>query len=72
MKQNDGITSIYTRLSQGRSQPGTTANRIAPTQWGLNITVCIAVSATDGMVSYEIIEGAMTKDRTGLRKYNTA
>ena len=55
--------NMYTRRSQGRSQSGARATRIAPTQQCSNITVCNAVSPTDGMVSYEVIEGAMTKDR---------
>ena len=53
--------NIHTRRSQGRAKTGDRAYRTVSGQKGPNITVCVAVSADQGLEHFEIITGGMTK-----------
>ena len=52
---------IHTRRSQGRAKTGERAYRTVSGQKGPNITVCVAVSADQGLEHFEIITGGMKK-----------
>ena len=53
--------NIHTRRSQGRGKTGERAYRTVSGQKGPNITVCVAVSADQGLEHFEIITGGMTR-----------
>ena len=53
--------NIHTRRSQGRAKTGERAYRTESGQKGPNITVCVAVSADQGLEHFGIITGDLTK-----------
>ena len=53
--------NIHTRRSRGRAKTGERAYRTVSGQKGPNITVCVAVSADQGLEHFEIITNGMTK-----------
>lgn len=55
-------SNIWTSRGIGRAPAGQRAVRVVPGQRGRNLTVCIAVSATDGLLHWKFVDGGMTKD----------
>jgi len=55
--------NLWTARTQGRSIQGTRAVRVACSQRGQNLTLCLAVSPSYGLVHYMLFTGGMTKER---------
>ena len=55
--------NIHTKRSFGRSTRGTRAHRTVSGQAGANVTVCLGVCATYGIVFHEIYHGGTTMVR---------
>ena len=55
--------NIHTKSSFDRSTRATRAYRTVSGQAGANVTVCLGVCATYGLVIYEIYRGGMTMVR---------
>lgn len=55
--------NLWTSRTKGRSPKGERSVSIVEGQRGRNITICLAVSDTLGLVHSRILEGGMTKDR---------
>ena len=55
--------NLWTARTQGRSARGARAVRVACSQRGQNLTLCLAVSPSYGLVHHMLLTGGMSKDR---------
>ena len=54
--------NVWTARTQGRAHAGVPAVRIVTNQRGRNVSVCLAVSPTRGLVYWKTVRGGMTRE----------